>query len=524
MSHVADASSNAAPSSPHLQATVQRAYGYAQDQGHRQVTPEHLLLALTEDADAIAVLERRAIDLDRLRHDVAGLMGRNNDRFARGEPGRPEYGADFRRVMGIAGAAASPRRPIDGALMLSALIADDATPAADIIKLFGLTFEDATRSSRPLRSAPLTPAPAPPPPAQPEAAPPSLANVRSSAREAALGYRLRKGPADDFVAVTAAEPGPVNGSARRFAEPPPLPQLWPEPAPAAEGEPGDSRSPPREDWDDGYTDAPPQRQPLTADRGGPAWPSPDPAPEPAGQPDWNSMGYPEPDAREPFPQQPEWSPAPPRRPAQRPPRQPDERRAGETAPVPKSKGRKSQGKPRRSQVDSGLLLENIPRRMVCKVSMSIEARFARRDIEAAIQDLHLPGHPSSQTPVTHAMTVRLRSPDGAMMVEPGAPETQWVENTLGLLQDDFSSWRWSVTPRWSGSTQLQLMVSVRAVTAHGLLGETALPDQMVGVAVVADYGSILARVALWVGAILVAGTAGAFGEYLAKILDRLLSH
>ena len=512
MSQITGASPNAAPSAPELQATVQRAYGYAQEQGHRQVTPEHLLLALTEDADAIAVLLRRAIDLDRLRHDVAGLMGRNNDRFAEGEPGRPDYGPDFRRVMGIAGAAASPRRPIDGALMISALIADGVTPSAEIIKLYGLTFEDAARTSRPLRSAT---------PALPPAASPSLANVRSNAREAALGYRLRKGPPDDFLAVTPSSSSPLNGALQNVAAPS-SPPAWPAQAAPPDAPPGD--------WDDEYTELPlvaPQEQ-FAATQPSPAWQLAEAGPEAAGQPEWNNFGYPEAETTRSPQREVAWAdepPPPPPRAPQRALHRTDDRRASDPGAAPKTKGRKSAARARRSPHDNGMLLENIPRRMISGTAMSIEARIARRDVEAAILDLWLPSHVQNpDADVTHAITVRLRSPDGAMTVESGSPETQWVETTLGLLQDDFSSWRWTVTPRWTGVTQLQLVVSTRAVTPQGLLDETALPEQTVGVTVVSNYGAVLANLAKWVTIAMAAGIAGAVGEHLLKVVGRILTH
>ena len=473
MSHVADAPLNAPPSSPQLQATVQRAFGYADEQRHRQVTPEHLLLALTEDGDSVAVLQRRGIDLDRLRHDVAALMGRNNDRFALSEAGPPVYGADFRRVMNIAAGAASPRRPIDGALMLSALIADGVTPAAEVIKLYGLTFEDTARTSRPLRTSPLPPV-----------ASPSLANVRSHAREAALGYRLRKDPPEDFVAVTPGGAAPQRD--------------WP---PVSQ--------------DDDYAELP---APINPNFDEAPW---QPADARAGHPDWTNYAYP--DTEQPGVARQEAAPAN-AAPAQSQRSIPRSARPSADA-VPRTKGRKPTGKARRPSADNGLMLENVPRRMVMGTSMSVEARIARRDIEAAILDLRMPGQPmDSNAPVTHAMTVRLRSPDGAMIVESASPETQWVESTLGLLQDDFSSWRWTITPRWSGTTQLQLMVSARAVTPQGLLGETALPEQTVGTTVVSNYRSILASVFKWVGIAMAAGVVGAVGEHMLKVVGRILTH
>ena len=48
------------------------------------------------------------------------------------------------------------------------------------------------------------------------------------------------------------------------------------------------------------------------------------------------------------------------------------------------------------------------------------------------------------------MSVRLRAPEGGFWIEMASPETQWIENTLGLLSDDYASWRWIVTPQRRG--------------------------------------------------------------------------
>ncbi len=523
MTYVADASPSTPPTSPQLQATVQRAFSYAQEQGHRQVTPEHLLLALTEDADAIAVLQRRAIDLDRLRHDVAGLMGRNNDRFVAEDDSQPEYGADFRRIMGIASGAASPRRPIDGALMLSALIADGATPSAEIIRLYGLTFEDAARTTRPLRTVAPPAAPVAPLPPTPI----SLANVRSSAREAALGYRLRKGPPEELVAITAETPPHANGVQMRRQEPPP--QTWPEhaqPGPAAaDTRPGAWPRP----LNDEIAELPPPVGEFSSDLRPPPWHPEQGGPEQHEQPDWSRYDYP--DAGQDAQQQvaSAWTDAPalsePPPPQQQRPAPRNTRQFADPGATPKTKGRKSSGKARRAAPSAGILLENIPRRMVSRTAMIVEARVARRDIEAALLDLQDTGHQARTTePVTHALTVRLRSTDGAMIVEPGSPETQWIESTLGLLQDDFSSWRWTVTPRWSGVTQVQLMLSARAVSSEGLLGETALSEQTISVEVASNYGSVFANLGKWIGIAMAAGVVGAVGEHMLKVVGRILTH
>ncbi len=53
--------------SPNLEQTLHRALAYANERRHEYATLEHLLLALTEDQDAVAVLRACGVDLERLR-------------------------------------------------------------------------------------------------------------------------------------------------------------------------------------------------------------------------------------------------------------------------------------------------------------------------------------------------------------------------------------------------------------------------------------------------------------------------
>src|SRR5882724_10495519 len=56
--------------SPKLEQTLHRALAHANERRHEYATLEHLLLALTEDQDAIAVFRACNLDLDRLRRDL----------------------------------------------------------------------------------------------------------------------------------------------------------------------------------------------------------------------------------------------------------------------------------------------------------------------------------------------------------------------------------------------------------------------------------------------------------------------
>lgn len=149
------------PMSPGLQATLLRAREYAASQSQAQVLLEHLLLALTEDADAAHVLEACQVDLVRLRHDVAGFIGSETHRVPPGTPGAPAISPALTQVLKYATLAAQQgrRASIDGAIVLAALVGDGRSMAANFLKAQGLTFEAAIRA---LKEAAARPAPRPP--------------------------------------------------------------------------------------------------------------------------------------------------------------------------------------------------------------------------------------------------------------------------------------------------------------------------------------------------------------------------
>lgn len=114
--------------------------------------------------------------------------------------------------------------------------------------------------------------------------------------------------------------------------------------------------------------------------------------------------------------------------------------------------------------------------------------------------------------VSKAMSVRLRSPTGGFFIEGASPETQWIDNVLGAVADDFASWRWSVTPKERGKKRLQLIVSARTVGADGLTAETALPDQVVEVKVGINYAKSAVHWGGWLAAAIIGGVLARFGE------------
>lgn len=138
------------PMSPGLQATLLRAREYAAGQSEAQVLLEHLLLALSEDADAASVLDACQVDPNRLRNDVAGYLGTLDDRVPPGTPGAPAISPALTQVLKYATLAAQQgrRSSIDGAIVLAALVGDGRSMAASFLKAQGLTFEAAIQALR----------------------------------------------------------------------------------------------------------------------------------------------------------------------------------------------------------------------------------------------------------------------------------------------------------------------------------------------------------------------------------------
>ncbi|MBO0740758.1 MAG: hypothetical protein J2P51_04970 [Hyphomicrobiaceae bacterium] len=172
------------PMSPSLGQSLERAHRSARDQSHRLVTLEHLLLALTEDAEAGLILQAANVDLSRLGTDVSGYLGRLMEDM-RAEPGtEPRPDGELLRVLQAAASAAqqSRRRQIDGAIVLAAIVGDGKSPAAGLLKALGMTFEEAIRAlQRANTRARLKPLAKAPPASPPGDAPPPAADVAAHA-------------------------------------------------------------------------------------------------------------------------------------------------------------------------------------------------------------------------------------------------------------------------------------------------------------------------------------------------------
>lgn len=211
------------PMSPFLKATLARAAEYASAQLHREVTLEHVLLALAEDPEASVVLKSSNVDIQRLMSDVSSFIGRNDDRVDTAAAAGAAISNDLRRILEASAAAASQgrRREINGAIVLAAIVGDGKSPSAHMLRSQGLTFEQAIRA---LQQAAAPQPQRPQPPGQPQGQPPAAVprattadDVLASARERVLTHTSP--PLPEPVAERTQPPAPS-----RQAPPPNAPQ------------------------------------------------------------------------------------------------------------------------------------------------------------------------------------------------------------------------------------------------------------------------------------------------------------
>lgn len=154
------------------------------------------------------------------------------------------------------------------------------------------------------------------------------------------------------------------------------------------------------------------------------------------------------------------------------------------------------------------------------VSSPVEVRIAKAEVKAISEGLDIGASAHRHDiQVTKAMSVRLRAPEGGFFIETASPETQWIENALGLMADDYARWRWTVTPKARGKRRLQLIVSARTVGPDGLAAETALPDQIIEIRVSANYAVLAKRFVGWTIAAVLGGLLARFGGQIWTTIE-----
>lgn len=163
------------PMSAELATTLARGAELAGATGATEVSLEHLLTALCDDPEAVAVFDASQINPERIKGDLISRILQNPPHPAP-PPESLGISLEVRRILEAAAAAArgSRRRDINGAIVLAAIVGDARSVAAQILEAHGLTFENAIRALQVALS---------PPREAPAQLPPVAEDVLARARE-----------------------------------------------------------------------------------------------------------------------------------------------------------------------------------------------------------------------------------------------------------------------------------------------------------------------------------------------------
>ncbi|MDH3916879.1 MAG: ATP-dependent Clp protease ATP-binding subunit ClpA [Rhodospirillales bacterium] len=112
--------------SANLEQTLHRALAYANERRHEYATLEHLLLALTEDTDAVAVLRACDVSLERLRGELGDYVDNELASLITAQAGDAKPTAGFQRVLQRAAihVQSSGREEVTGANVLVAMFSE----------------------------------------------------------------------------------------------------------------------------------------------------------------------------------------------------------------------------------------------------------------------------------------------------------------------------------------------------------------------------------------------------------------
>jgi hypothetical protein len=482
--------------------SFERAHRLALDQGHGVVTLEHLLFALTDDPEAAGVLMSSDVPIDRLRADVSSYLGSLTGSLppVTGPSALP--GKDLLRILQLAGTAArqSPRKLVDGAIVVAAVVGEANSPSAGLLKAHGLTFEAVIRA---LQRASATPAggglPAPvaaaqiPPPApvpMRPVVPPQTPGVLAATEEMLASVRAR---------VKQAEPPPIGV---RLAPPTrpvttgsaPVPLEVPAPTPTPPVEPA-AGSPAPGPVPSPQPPQPPQPPPVARAVPPPVAPAAavgttakSGVPNPAEMSAFDALRLasteapvravppPLPPSRMPSPPA---APAPVAGPVQAPPPPPAPHAAAQLyAPPP----------PTLQPFDIMAAARGIVGVMPANVPTPVEIRIPREQIDilrtAAGWQPPRGAPPNAagsmvrpDTALTRAVGVQLTSePADALLVTALTPETVWFDRPI-LAPGEMCVWRFTVTPQRSGRYGLTLAVLGRTIGPAGVAVDQAAASE-----------------------------------------------
>ncbi len=186
-------------------------------------------------------------------------------------------------------------------------------------------------------------------------------------------------------------------------------------------------------------------------------------------------------------------------------------RSGGTGAAPRTGRRR---KTAAAAISTSTLLDSVPKRMRVQTPVQVDVRLSKPEFQALADGLsggYVPPQSGLDAP---ALSVRLRAPEGAFLIDPVSPETQWLSYRRDQVDTDFVSWRWSVTPLKSGRWELVLEVSAHTIGGDGSAQDTKLPDQDMEIRVARHWLRGLGRLMWWMSLVALGAAAVKFGSGL----------
>jgi ATP-dependent Clp protease ATP-binding subunit ClpA len=128
-----------------LEKALHRALSHAAERRQEYATLEHLLLSLTEDKDAIAVLKACSVDIDELRDDLTDYIDNELANLVTDSAREAKPTAGFQRVIqrAVIHVQSSGREEVTGANVLVAIFAERESHAAYFLQEQDMTRYDA---------------------------------------------------------------------------------------------------------------------------------------------------------------------------------------------------------------------------------------------------------------------------------------------------------------------------------------------------------------------------------------------
>ena len=128
-----------------LEQALHRALALANERHQEYATLEHLLLALTEDQDAVAVMRACNVDMDVLRQNLTDYVDTELDNLVTMDGAESKPTAGFQRVIqrAVIHVQSSGRDEVTGANVLVAIFAERESHAAFFLQEQDMTRYDA---------------------------------------------------------------------------------------------------------------------------------------------------------------------------------------------------------------------------------------------------------------------------------------------------------------------------------------------------------------------------------------------